>query len=121
MRLPGPKNPKNKQNLRPVAKVGLAVGATPKLEKLSESGQTPKSTQELGTSGTLGSSKGSSLTRGDILLDAHAIERARTHDVKNTALVSDRSGDWLQFGDSLIDKSTNPDGTEPGWSHAPTS
>src|SRR6516162_313745 len=28
MRLPGPKNPKNKQNLRPVAKVGLTTSVT---------------------------------------------------------------------------------------------
>jgi hypothetical protein len=56
----------------------VTVGAAPKLEKLSESGQnTPKSPPEVGTSGTLGTSKGSMLTRGDISFDAHAIEIAR--------------------------------------------
>jgi len=61
----------------------VPAGATPKPAKLPESGQNnQKSPPEVGTSGTLGTSKGSTLTRGDIPFDAHAC----ACDVKNTSL-----------------------------------
>jgi DNA polymerase I-like protein with 3'-5' exonuclease and polymerase domains len=60
----------------------VPAGATPKPAKLPESEQNnQKSPPEVGTSGTLGTSKGSTLTRGDISFDAHAC----ACDVKKTS------------------------------------